>query len=460
MIKLKKIVNFIVAFCLLVASLLVIGVSTFTTIYYDMGYDEDWPQYGDENVLLLLVLVAAVLGVFFLLHRRGVYEKYFKQFMAAGLIFVTGYCFLLILGITPQAVNDSKTLDDIINEFMVGNYSALTEKGGYLFIWPFQLGYVALGQVMASVFGMSNYFAWDILQLVCILITVYLIYRITWELFEDTTVCGIVALLSCGALFFYNYVTYIYGDIISMAPQTLALYMMILFVKRDKVRYAVISAISIAAAILIKTNCEITLIALVMILIGSCFRESEYRKSIVVRILLAALFVALTFLFKNAVDAYYCKLTGLEEIPSGSPSWSHIAMGLQESPLEDGWYNGYNYKVFEENDYDSVATAEAAKQNIAETLKTFADRPLHGARFLVRKFNTQWADSVCVSTHNLDLVSRHVDKDSALVNYLVFGSNKGCPLLIWIMNVFMPSCYIGVAIFLFTSLKKGRISDQ
>ncbi len=462
--KTIQIFNRIIAFCLLVAALVVLAVSTLTTIYYDMHCNEDFPHYGSENIPVLFLCVAAVTAIFFAIYKKGLFEDY-HRFMLIGLTFILCYSMMLILSIHPQAVNDSKTLDNIINSFMAGDYKSLTEPGGYLYTWPFQLGYVLFGQWMYTIFGESNYFAWDMVQLVSVLVTIYLIYRITWEIFEDKVICGIVSLLSCGALFFYNYVTYIYGDILSMAPQTLALYMMILFVKRDKLRYAVVSAVSIAFAVMIKTNCEITLIALLMVLVGSSFFEgpgsaaegkkllgTETIRRLAVRAGLAVFFILAVVLVKTAVDTYYCGLTGLNRIPDGNPSLAHIAMGLQESDLEDGWYNGYNYEVFAENNYDSAATGRAALENIKETLRTFVKRPLHGARFFVRKFSTQWADSVCISTHNLDLVSRHVENQPPLCDFLVFGT--GSAILIWIMNVYMSFCYIGVAIYLFTILKK------
>lgn len=449
--KAADIFNYIIALCLFVAGVVVLAVSSVTTIYYDMGYNEDWPQYGKENIPLLLVFLLIVFACFLFLYRRRAFENP-RIFLIIALAFITAYCMTLILAIKPQAVNDSKSLDNIINRFMVGDYADLTDKNGYLHIWPFQLGYVGFGQIMYSIFGESNYFAWDIVQLICILITIFLIYKMTSEFFDDKQICAIAMLLSCGALFFYNYVTYIYGDIISMAPQTLALYMTVLYVKRKKIRYALISAVSIAAAILIKTNCEIALIALLMVLIGDALLSAN-AKQIVTNIALAAITLIFVFVAKSSVDAYYCNLTGLDRIPDGSPAWSHIAMGLQESELEDGWYNGYNYHVLAENDYDTAATAAAAKENIKETLKTFVDRPLHGAHFLVRKFTTQWADSVCISTHNLDLVSRHVENQPPLCDFLVFG--QGSQILIWVMNVFMPVCYIGVIIYLLCILK-GR----
>lgn len=477
--KMNRGFNLIIIFCLFTASIVVLTVSSVTTIYYDMHCENDWPKYGIENIPLLLLFLAVVFAVLWLMNKQQLFERD-RLLIIIALGVITAYCLMLILVIHPQAVNDSKTLDTIINQFMIGDYSSLTEIGGYLFIWPFQLGYVGFGQIMYLLFGESNYFAWDIVQLISILITIYLLYQMTWELFEDEVICGIMAVISCGALFFYNFVTYIYGDIISMAPQTLALYMMILYVKREKVGDAIVSAISISVAILLKTNCEIALIALIMILLGSCipiisksknvvlYADSVdkqmthlgIRKCLIRRIMLTVLFLALTFFMKHSVNAYYCHITGLDAIPAGSPSWSHIAMGLQESELEDGWYNRYNYDVFAENGYDTDATAAAAKKNILETLTTFVHRPLHGLKFFARKFTTQWADSVCISTHDLDLVSRHVDIESPFRDYLVFGSDKGNPVLIWIMNVFMPVCYIGVAVYLFGILKGRGVSHE
>ncbi len=450
--KLKRVFNHIVTFCLLIAAIIVLVESVLTTIYYDMGSDVDRPVFGQENIPLLLGLSAAVLVLFAILYRKGLVNDSKKKLLISSLVFCLLYCLMLILLIKPRAVNDSMLIDQAINAFMEGDYSSLTEKGGYLYIWPFQLGYVLFGQMMYRFFGPSNYFAWDIAQLLVILFTVFLLYQITYELFGDREICGIMALLSFGILFFYNYVAYIYGDILSMAPQTLALYLMILYLKRRKILYALGSGLSIAAAVVIKTNCEIALIALVLILLLDITDKNSALKAIV----LSAFLVAAVFAAKAGVDNYYIKLTGLEEIPSGSPSVSHIAMGLQESELEDGWYNGYNYKVFGDNGYDSEATKKAAIENIKESVQGLVSNPKYAAKFFLRKFVSQWADPVCISTHNLDLVSRHVDNQPEFAKTIVFG--QGRVILSEVMNVFMTVCYLCVAVYLLGGLFKKDIS--
>jgi 4-amino-4-deoxy-L-arabinose transferase-like glycosyltransferase len=449
--------NLIIVFCLLVASVLVLGTSIVTTIYYEYACDYDWPHYGRENILLLLLLCAGVVFVLMVLKNKGVFTSS-KGPLIFGLVFCTVYCLILILAIRPLPVNDSKTLDNIINAFMVGDYTELTSNSGYLYIWPFQLGYVAFGQIMCTIFGIGNYIAWDLVQLLSILITVYLLYQMTWEFFGDREVCSIMAVLSVGMLFFYNYVTYIYGDILSMAPQTIALFLEILYIKRKKIGYGIGAGVAIAIAIMLKTNCEIALIALVVILVMNLISIKRGKNNLVMTGLVILIMFVLTFGVKNVVNSYYCSVTGLDSIPSGSPAVSHIAMGMQESELEDGWYNGYNYHVFAENGFDTDATKAAAIENIKETLSDFAHRPLHAGRFFLRKFLTQWADSVCISTHNLDLVNRHHDNPTWLAGFLVSGF--GSTIMQWVMNVYMTICYLGVVIYLISGLKNKNVSDS
>ena len=457
--KLKNGFNLIIVACLSLAALIVFVISFFTTIYYDMNIDVDFPQYGKENIPVLLLLSAVVLFLFYKIYRhwKGFLSGKGAAFFALGFCFC--YCMLLILAIKPRPVNDSMSLNRVINEFMEGDYSSLTTPGEYLFYWPYQLGYVAFGQVMYSIFGKDNFFAWDMCQLISVMTTLYLLHRITWEIFEEKVICGIMDVLSAGALFFYNYVTYVYGDILSMGPQTLALYLTLLYIKREKKRYIAGAAVAIAFAVLLKNNAQIALIAMSMLIIGSTvksgrdFDKRQLFTRLVERVLMVLVLVLAVKAQGYAVNSYYKSAANLTELPEGCPMESYIAMGLQESELEDGWYNGYHYKIYGEfNNYDKEAARELALENIKGTLQDFASRPLHAGRYLLRKFTTQWADSVCISTHNLDLVSRHVENPTKMMYYLVFG--EGSKILIWVMNVFMTICYLGVLICLVRMLRE------
>ena len=108
------------------------------------------------------------------------------------------------------------------------------------------------------------------------------------------------------------------------------------------------------------------------------------------------------------------------------------------------------------NDYDAELTKKAAVAKMGERFELFAHHPFYAARFFTRKYITQWADPVCISTQNLDYVSRH-HEISALGNSIVFG--VGSTVLAWIMNVFMTLCYLGVVVYLAGVLRKRHVSD-
>lgn len=462
---LKKFFNQLVIFLLIIAALTVFGVSFFTTVYYDMHVDVDFPQYKRESIHHLLISMVAVFLIFLIFYRKKWLES--GKLIAFELLFCTAYCLTLIISIKPLPVDDSMLIDQVLAQFTEGNYSSLVGPGGYLYTWPFQLGYFLFGQIMDRIFGHGNYFAWDIAQLLCILLTVYLLYRITWELFGSKRICGIMALLSFGMLFFYNYSTFIYGDILSLAPQTLALYFTVLFVKREKIGYGILTGIFMGLAVVLKTNSEITLIAIGIILLLNTHKDKEDEngycsyelpRRLLTRVLLIVFMVVTVWGCKAAVNSHYCKLTGLAEIPGGSPSVSHIVMGLSESELEDGWYNRYNYDVFAENDFDTEKTKLAATEDLKERLQFFSQNPAYFAKFMARKFATQWADPVCISTHVLDLVSRHVDTPGKLKDFIVFG--KGSIILRWVMNVFMSVCYLCVLIYLMGRVKAREVTTK
>lgn len=454
--KFERIFNKIIVFLLTIAAGIVLVTSIKTNIYYDMHEDVDFPHYIDENYLALLISLFIVFVVYIILYKKRAFENsLLMNGLAVG--FAVSYCLLLICVIKPLPVDDASLLDDVIRQFMEGNYKSLTDKGGYLYIWPFQLGYVLFGQTMTNLFGAGNYFAWDIVQLVSIVITLVMLMLITWELFESKVICGIMAFMSMGMLFFYNYVTFVYGDILSMGPQTIALYLIVLFMKRERPIYALLSAPFIAAAVVIKPNCEITLIALIM---GIFFARlsPDKTQSLIQKLIISAFIIAMVFGAKWAVNQHYCQLVGIEKIPGGSPSVSHIVMGLSESELEDGWYNAYNYNVFGANGFDTEATRQAATEDLKERLNTFVHHPRYAFKFFLRKYMTQWADSVCISTHNLDLVSRHVENQPPLCDYIVFGD--GGKALAWVMNVFMTFCYLGVVVYLINRLIRGNIYKE
>ncbi len=446
------------------AAALLFLVSLRLTVYYDPYQDVDLPVLTSQKLPLLLVFCTLFLAalVFLLrLYRPG----RDRQMLIAALAVCGGLTAAFLFIHRGLAVTDGLKLDRVINEFAAGDFSSMTEPGGYIFLCPHQLGYVAFGQLMARIFGPSNYLAWQFVNLFSILLCVASFYRIT-KLLYGHRAAFVCAFLSMGAWCLYLYAPYIYGDIPSQGLMTAAFYFLLRYIQvlpeagisirnRTPSIYAAACIVLISAACMLKTNTYIAVIAMVLCLVLTGIRDRrryQMRRLLVTGILIAAL----PLLCNYAVRTAYAKAAGIPEIPKGEPNAAYLAMGLQESEGENGWYNGYNVYVYEKNGYDYEAADAEARAEVRARIGAMASAPKYGAKYLWRKFLMQWSDPVCVSQHNLELTGRHVEGHSALWEEIVFG--HGRTALWWIMNVFRTLLSLGAAVSLFRLAKRGNLS--
>ena len=450
--------------------LLAFGTGCVTTIYYDLYQEADLPRFGKENIFLLLILTVLVLWIFrMILTRAG--EKCAetgrmdRKMILGVLILAGGISLYLVLAVRGLATNDALRLDQIINKFMQGDYTELTEPGGYLFIYPFQIGYVMIGQLLYLLFGASNYMVYQLLNIAAILITIGLLHRITWELFENNRICHLMALLSGTCLFLFVYATFVYGDIWSLAPETAALYLTVRYLKYHHVSDILWAGVMNGCAVVLKTNAYIALVAMVIILILDALRSTtaadeqthqyNIRKKIGSRILLILFLILLSKGMTEGINFAYAKAIGMDAMPKGVPSSTYFAMAMQEGAGEGGWYDGYNVNTYNQCGYDRSLTNQTAITGIRERLADFEKRPLHMGRFYIRKFLSQWDDPTFICMRNLELTSRHVEGQPAIVYSIVYG--MGRTIFQWIMNISQNIIYLGAVCYCIGIVKKKKL---
>ena len=443
------------------------AVSICTTIYYDTNQGADLPRFGAQNFAVLIPGTALFVLVAILVLKRN------KRIILPALMFAGILCLVIILSVRGTAVTDGLTLDEIINAFDKGDYSSLA-KGGYLFVYPFQIGYVAIGQLLSALFGPSNYLVYQLINLISVLLTIVYLYFTTWELFEDKRVCDIFALLSFLLFFFYVYSVYVYNDIWSVAPGIMALYYEILYLKKQKVKHEIVAGICLGVACLLKTNLYIALIAMAILLavdllnrfIG--FSEKDFDKNrfgikkaemkrpgvgeIILTFALITFLAICALLPLKVIGNKYATIAGLENFPAGVPKTTYFAMAMQEGEGEWGWYNGFNRNTYAETDYDYEKTDEIARNAIEDRLSEFAERPLHAVRFYARKFATQWADPTFVSIRNLELAERHSESNNTFAHSLVYG--RWGEVFAWVMDVEHFLVFLGIIAYCLITIKR------
>ncbi|WP_026498277.1 glycosyltransferase family 39 protein [Butyrivibrio sp. WCD2001] len=434
--------------------LLILAASSVTTIYYDTDQGADLPRFGAQNYLILIVGAAL-----FLLAAYFLTKTHKKVLFSIVLIAEALLCLVIIFTSDAVAVTDGLTLDKIINAFNAGDYSSL-EKGGYMFVYPFQIGYVAIGQILADVFGPSNYLVFQIINLAAILVSVIFLHKITRELFEDDGICEVLDLLSLLMFFLYSYVTYVYNDIWSVAPGILALYFEICYLKKHEIKDELFAALFLGFGCLLKTNLYIALIAMAILLVadllqGALTKADKFRGRCVMSAAFIILLVVMALCPLKLIGNVYAKKAGLSEYPDGVPSSTYFAMAMQEGEGEWGWYNGFNWNTYAEADYDPELTGEKAKAAIDERLSEFRERPLHAVKFYVRKLLTQWADPTHISLRNYELSMRHSESKSAFAHSLVYGTWS--KIFQAVMDVAHFLVYFGVCIYCFATIRKKSL---
>ena len=378
--------------------------------------------------------------------------------LAAG-----GMSLFLVLVIRGNATNDALQLDEIMQAFSRGDYSSLQE-GGYLFVYPFQVTYVLIGQVIQALCGPSNYLVYQLLNVVSILCNLYFLYQITWELFHDRRVCAVMQLLSMGCWFYYVFATFIYADLWSFAVQSAAFLLEIRYLNRRRLRDIIGAGICIAAATLLKTNCYVALIAMILILlmdavnaavsvaagtaaVGNAGASGNSAGALILRaVLLGVIFIVLTKGAQSAVNLGTARAAGIEKMPEGVPSAAYFAMGMEETEGKYGWYNGRNVGLFRDAGYNREQTVLDAKETMKASIGEFQNSKRYLIRFYAGKFLSQWGDPTCVSMREMEETRRHTGELPKLVDSLIFGT--GSRILQWGMNVTHSLIYLGLTVYL------------
>ncbi len=421
---------------------------------------------ADRPLLLALCMVVLLLIVMAALARTGDKKKFpWPMMLTAG-----GMSLFLVLAIRGFATNDALQLDTIMQEFSAGNYASL-QTGGYLFVYPFQVSYVLIGQAIAAVCGPSNYLIYQLLNVLSILINLYILYEIAWEIFQSPKVCTAMQILSMGCWFYYVFATFVYSDLWSFTLQTAALYLEIRYLRQKRLCQGIGAGVCIAAAILLKTNGYVALIAMIFILFWDLLQQESSRKEapqeaprkvrrgasqeVLRRIALTACLLLLTFGSQKLLNTAVAAAAGLDAMPAGTPAITYIAMGMQETEGKCGWYNGSNVGLFRDAGFDRDQTTQAAKESIEASIGEFRNSGRYLVKFYLRKFLSQWGDPTCVSMREMEETKRH-DAASALSETLIFGT--GSRILQWGMNVIHSMIYLGTTLYLWERLWKAMHS--
>lgn len=446
----EKIIRILTYFYLIPFGLMVCfntGNSLLRTTYFDLYRDMETAMYKWDNPVLVLAggMVCFIL-LFFLWKKAEVNQKRLSK---ASVWFGGVLSLVIVLLFRCEVVCDSEIVSDIALEFMKGNYAAFSQ-GEYLYRYPFQLGITALLELIYTVFGAENFITFQIINVVCIMVILKMLQLITGELFEDEKIKRMEAAISMGCLPLFLFATFIYGDMIGWCLGICAIYFVIRYLKSDSIRYAAAAALFLGLGVVAKSNINILVVAAAIAIL---LHGLESKKWMAVPIVL--LLVLVSQLGNFIVNGIYEKRADIDEIPAGIPKVAWIAMSMQETDeggYACGWYNGYNWVVYGDNDFDRDRTTEVCIDSIKSSLSKFAHEQRYTLDFFYKKFTSQWNAPTFQAMITNEWYSRYSEPLSEAAIFFIYGFGRN--ILYELMNIFHFFMFFCTAAFCFFRRKQ------
>lgn len=456
--KKNKIEAILIQICYIIGILITIGIgiaSFILTYYFTNTYSEylEYMNYRIDNLLLNAIGVVIFLIVIYIV------KKLLKNVSNKTLLIVTTIIIMLLSAIfictariLPKA--DQEVMTYLASEFMKGNYDAL-EADGYLNRFPFQLGYMYLTELLFRIVRESA-IVMQLLNVICIGGIIILLYKFTNKMFQNKEVNKIFCLLMLGFLPIVFFSTFVYGNIIGLLFALIAIYSILIYREKRKMKYLIIASISIGISILLKKNYQIFFVGIVVLLILDFIEKRD--KKIWVGIILSAICM---ILFNKIIFLYTEKRTGIE-IADGVPMISYIQMGLKEGSETKmaGWYDGSVVSIYQEANGDIIKASEKSMNNLKEILNDFSKNPSKIFKVLTEKIATTWLEPTFQTiwinepAENFNKIPESMKNNKLLIS---FFDGKLSTAYIEYNNIYEILIFLAAGICLIKGFKKPSI---
>lgn len=443
-------IKIVISIIAIILVLLALG-ATIKTGFFNSTYNiyNETIEYYNDNIFLNIILTIILLYGITQLTKK---VKTRTLLIIMLILFIILSISWIIISKTPLKA-DQKVVEEIAKQFINGDYSSF-EENGYMFNHPMQLSIVFFIELIYRITNIIQPILLKMLNVVFMTITLIYIYKITKILFNNERIqkISIILLLGCTSLILFT--TYVYGNIVGLMFGTIAIYETINYLENRKIKSLIIMGISITLSVILKSNYQIFLIAIVILLILDCLKKFDYKSittivSIVILIILSNSLI--TQIAKNRIG---------KEVPEGIPMITYIYMGIaKQEDRASGWYNAeVNVeKTFLENEFDIEKTKQESKQEIQKRVQEFLKNPIEGLKFYADKIASTWLEPAFQTIWINEPAERYEDvKDDISSNKFLISLYDGKlnKILIRYLDSYQIIIFAFSAIYIITNFKK------
>lgn len=447
-------------FCIL--SLLAFGYVSIISLFQTSVID---PQnYSGEVILFnwdmipinFLVLVVFAFAMYKLCSVFNVFAKINMKYMYIALtayVLIVG--FLWVTSVTSIPAADSQSVFDAASKAAVNDYSSFVNGSNfynhefykdvcYFNYYPFQLGFVLITELVLRIFGVSSSMPMQYLNVICVALAYIAIAKISKVIFKKRSIefFTLVFLFMC--LQPILFCTFVYGNIIGMCCAIWATYFMIKYFQGNNYLLLIPSAVLLIVATLAKYNNLIYLVAFVIMLLIHMIRSKKWLNALV-----AIGLCVVTISSSNLVIMSY-EARANTKFYDGISQTMYLNMGLGESSMAPGWFNFSTMSIYQNNNFDTELSNQAAKAELSQKINKFTSNPGYAVDFFSKKVASQWNETTYESIW-VSKVKSHTNEINGAVES-VYNKSLGQFLGIYFdqyMQILFLLFAIGLGLLLF-----------
>ena len=398
---------------------------------------------GFGGLALTAALLLALAAVHAFLRRRAG-----RRAFAAALALWTAaaLCFVLAVGLLPRA--DSALVIEAAKRFAAGDFSPL--EGEYFSRVSYQLGICLPLEGLARLLpGLDLNLLMQALNCVISAALMALLCGLAGGLSGDARTSGAAALLYLAFVPMLLFNMFVYGVLPMLLLCVLAMRCFARCARTGERRFGVLYALLIGAAAALKPNAMIVMLALLI-----CAAVHALQRKDGFLLLCAALSAVLCFALPAGVIRLYELRAGVTLAPD-TGMLLRLAMGMQDSVIAAGWYNGVIEEYWPLSVTPEMEKA-AALEMLAARLREFAADPAGAWAFFREKCLTQWAEpsydilwygAVCGKSGRFNGLAHAIFRDGSPVRALLAGY----------MNIFQQAAYVLALIGTCGMIREKRI---
>ena len=477
--KINKGIKILIAFLTLIFTLIIIYINLryYTTIRSAMSENIIFENSSLFNSISF-IFITVLFGIFLYIINKMLNKiNISKKRKILILIFV-----IIIYGILQVLWINVRDANPNYDQFYVFDNAVKMSKGEeelldkeYLEMYPQQISLVSFYSVILKLFNTENVKVLQYLNVLANIFTALGLYSIAKIIQNKENKLNLIAIfavtLTFSAIMFLS--TFIYGDIISLPFAIYSIYFVIKYIKENRCRYLLVSAILMCISYFLRMNMLIFFIAILIYLlleftkfINNLVKDKSLTKklkikNISLKVALIVVFCIISILPTNLFKIFMQEQLNLNKNNS-FPLIGFIDLGLANSTRGPGWYVDPYVDTWRVDGHDT----EPMKERINKKLEIFKEKPKILFEFYFFKIASMWGENSFGSIwYNLSFnfgnmsVNKGTASEQEIENYEKVDNiiNKNYSFIMVYDKIIILLIFISVLLFI---LRNKDISNE